>query len=122
MTGQVGEHARRAGDLMVALWEKLCRSLQTLGLLPVPTEPATSDPLESVIEHTFTPVEPSESFRANLRDNLQIAIQHQADGVVVEYPNVLHYRAVLGVSAGILAAAVATLVLIFRPRPRDAQR
>ena len=78
--------------------------------------------LESAMEHTFRPVGPSESFRANLRDNLQVAIQHRADGMVVEYPYILRYRVVLGVSAGVVAAALATLVLMFRPRSRDARR
>ncbi len=108
--------------LLYALWDWLIQFLQATGLLPQPPTQAISEPLESAMERTFRPVGPSESFRANLRDNLQVAIQHRADGMVVEYPYILRYRVVLGVSAGVVAAALATLVLMFRPRSRDARR
>jgi hypothetical protein len=120
MMEQPKEFVQQTSSLLYGAWEWLCQFLQATGLLPNP--PKTMDSLESAMEHTFKPVEPSESFRASLRDNLQIAVQHRADGMVVEYPYILRYRAVLGVSAGILAAAVATLIFIFKPRSRGMRR
>jgi len=113
---------QQISGLLYAQWEYLCRFLQATGLLPSPPTPAFSDQVEAAMERTFGHVEPSESFRASLRDNLQIAVQHQADGMVVEYPYTLRYRVVLGISAGVVAAAVTALVLTFRPRSRGAHR
>ncbi len=122
MIRQLQSFIQQSSSLLYVSWEWLCRFLQAMGLLPSPPTAAFSELVESAVERTFRPVEPSESFRASLRDNLQVAMQHQADGMVVEYPYVLRYRVVLGVSAGIVATAVAALVLIFRPRPKDTGR
>jgi hypothetical protein len=122
MRGQFREFTQQVGSLLYMQWDGLCRFLQATGVLPSPPTPAFADLVESTMEREFRPVEPSANFRASLRDNLQIAVQHQADGMVIEYPYVLRYRVVLGVSAGVVAAAVAALVLIFRPRTRDPRR
>jgi len=65
---QKGSHSR-PGNLAYVLWESLMPILQATGLLPHPPEPAIMASLESAMERTFQPVEPSESFRATLRDN-----------------------------------------------------
>lgn len=121
MTGQFRSLIEQTSGLLYVWWERLCRFLQAIRLLPSPPTPAFADQVELAMERTFRPVEPSATFRASLRDNLQIAVQHQADGMVVEYPYVIRYRVVLGVSAGVVAAAVAALVLIFRPRAKGAR-
>ena len=100
---------KRAGD-----------RLRTMGFLPCSLEGI--QPLEGAVQNALPPVEPSTGFRQALRDNLAIAAQRKMSGLVVEYPSPLRQVVILGISAGIVAATIATLVLVRRARPANAGR
>ncbi|HUV94775.1 MAG TPA: hypothetical protein VMX14_08115 [Anaerolineae bacterium] len=74
------------------------------------------DPLESAMRIALCPVVPSSSFREALRRNLSFAVQGRMLGLSVEYAKPFRQGIILGVSAGLLAAAIAALVVVFRWR------
>ena len=74
------------------------------------------------MQGALRPVEPSASFREGLRGNLALAAQHKMAGLVVEYPKPFREGIVLGLSTGLLAAAIAVIVLLFRSRLFGARR
>ncbi len=74
------------------------------------------DELESTMEEALPPVRPSDRFRERLRDDLSLAAQHQASGLVVEYPRPLREAILLGLSAGILTILLTVVVVIFYTR------
>jgi hypothetical protein len=77
---------------------------------------------ESAVRGVLRPVEPSASFRESLRGNLALAVQRKAAGLVIEYPKPFREGVILGVSTGLLAAAIAAVVLFFRLRLCEAKR
>lgn len=67
-------------------------------------------------------VRPAASFRDALQENLVLAAQQRASGLEIEYPKAFREGMILGISAGLLAAVVATLVLLFRSKALRAER
>lgn len=74
------------------------------------------EPLENAVQAAFRPVEPSARFRESLRSNLSFAARRKMAGLVIEHPKPFREGIVLGVSAGLLVATIATLVVVFRSR------
>jgi hypothetical protein len=71
-------------------------------------------PLESAVQDALRPVEPSARFRESLRSNLSFAARRKITGLVIEHPRPFREGIVLGVSAGLLVATIATLVMVLR--------
>lgn len=86
------------------------------------TPPRVPQGFESAVQGVLRPVEPSARFRESLRGNLALAVQHKAAGLVIEYPKPFREGIILGVSTGLLAAAIAAILLFFRLRPCEAER
>ncbi len=101
-------------------WKRLRDRLWMAGVLPY--SPEGLEPLEGAMQDVLPPVEPSDSFRQGLRDNLAIAAQRRISGLVVEYPNPFRQVIILGISAGLVAATIATLLLVRRTRPVNVER
>lgn len=80
------------------------------------------EPLEGAVQAVLRPVEPSDRFRENLRDNLSFAARRKMAGLVVEHPRPFREGIVLGISAGLLVVTIATLVLVLRSRLAGAGR
>jgi len=100
----------RARDLLNCLVHRL------QGAEPLSRNSESPDPLESAMRIALRPVVPSSSFREALRRNLSFATQGRILGLSVENPKPFRQGIILGVSAGLLAAAIATLVVVFRWR------
>ena len=94
--------------------------LRVMGLLPY--SPEGFEPLEGAVQGALPPVEPSNGFREGLRDNLAIAARRRISGLVVEYPSPFRQIIILGISAGLVAATIATLLLVRRTRPANVER
>jgi len=97
---------------LALLGRHLTDRLEMFGLWP--TRPQLVEPLENAVQAALRPIEAPRAFRESLRHNLTIAAQRQAGGLVIEYPRPLREGIVLGLSAGLLAAAITVLVLLFR--------
>jgi len=112
--------------MMAQVWEGVRRGLwwanDLLGRLrdsgSASKDPDSTDVLEieSAVWGALRPVAPSANFREALRNNLSFAAQGQRAGLSIEYPKPFREGILLGVSVGLLAATVATLVLVFRSR------
>ena len=100
----------RARDLLTCLVHRL------RGADPLSRNSQSLHPLESAMRIALRPVVPSSSFREALRRNLSFATQGRMLGLSVEHPRPFRQGIILGVSAGLLAAAIATLVVVFRWR------
>ena len=100
-------------------WKRWIQDLQILGLWPPPPEEVKE--IEEIIQGNIPPVTPQAGFRKKLRDNLSLAAQRKISGIVVEYPKPFRGELIIGISAGLLAATIATLLLVFRARPHNAQ-
>jgi hypothetical protein len=73
-------------------------------------------PVEDAVQVALHPVEPSADFRQSLHSNLAMAAQHRMAGLVIEYPHPFRESLILGISAGLLAATLAVLLLVLRSR------
>ena len=113
------------GALRRSLWQVdhlldwLISRLQHAGLVSRDLGP--DDALERAVRLALLPVAPSASFRQALRSNLSFAAQGQRAGLTVECPKPLREGIIVGVSAGLLVAAIATLVVVFRSRVSGAR-
>jgi hypothetical protein len=95
-------------------WERAIRRLHR--------PPNVPQGFEGAVQGALRPVEPSPTFREGLRGNLSLAAQHKVSGLVVEYPKPFREGIILGLFTGLLAAAVAALLLVIRSRPAGARR
>jgi len=118
MTNRVSLLVERARQRLSALAARSRERLEWWGLLPPSIEAA--EELEDRVQVVLKPVSPSPDFRAGLANNLQFAAQHKLAGLAVEYPRPFREGILLGVSAGLLAAAVTITVLVLRSRPAQA--
>ena len=84
--------------------------------------PRAWDRLEGEMQLALTPVRPSPGFREGLRSNLTLAAQRRMSDLVIEYPKPYRQGIILGVSAGLLAATIAAVVLVFHSRMASAGR
>jgi len=100
----------RLGDLL----RQLARRLPGVG--PLSKNSPSSDALESAARAALRPVVPSGDFREALRNNLSFAAQGKMAGLSVECPKPFRQGIILGLSAGLLAATIATLVVVLRSR------
>ena len=114
MMGHMQKAPRRAWWRVRDLLSCLVHRLQ--GAEPLSRNSQPPDPLESAMRIALRPVVPSSSFREALRRNLSFATQGRILGLSVENPKPFRQGIILGVSAGLLAAAIATLVVVFRWR------
>ena len=105
----------RLGDLL----RQLARRLPGVG--PLSKNSPSSDALESAARAALRPVMPSRDFREALRSNLSFAAQGKMTGLSIECPKPLRRVVILGVSAGLLAATITTLVLVLRSRLSHAE-
>ena len=106
---------RQLGDLL----GRLVRRLQGVGVSS--KNSASSDALASAARAALRPVVPSSGFREALRSNLSFAVRQKMVGLSVECPKPFRQRIILGLSAGLLAAAMATLLLVLRSRPSHSE-
>lgn len=96
------------------LRERLVQRLQALGLWPIP--PHAFQSLEGAMQSALPQVRASTSFREGLRENLALAAERKTSGLVIEYQRSFRRLIVLGLSVGVVAAVVTTLVVVFRGR------
>ena len=87
-----------------------------------PKRPKTLDQLEGAVQVALPPVKPTADFRRNLRSDLALAAQSKVSGLVIEYPKPFREGIILGVAAGLFAAAVTAIVLLFHSRLSRAER
>jgi hypothetical protein len=100
-------------------WRRWLQDLQILGLWPA--SPKEMKGLEETIQDSISLVKPKAGFREKLRENLSLAAERKISGIVVEYPKPFRGEIIIGISAGLLAATVATLLLVHRARPHSAR-
>jgi len=98
---------------------RLVARLQDAGLIARAPEPY--DGLESAVQLALRPVAPSSGFRRALGSNLTFAAQGQQAGLAIEHRRPLRLGIILGISAGLLTAAVATLVVVLRSHAPSAE-
>jgi hypothetical protein len=94
--------------------QRLSQRLQAWGLWPTPVQ--APEPLERAVQAALRPVEPPTSFRESLRSNLNVAVQRQAEGLVIEYPKPFREAIILSLFVGLGAALIAVLVFLSRAR------
>ena len=111
---------QRALQQIEVWWRRWLQDLQILGLCPSPSEEVKG--MEKIIQGSIPPVTPQAGFRKKLRENLSIAAQRKMSGIVIEYPKPFRGEIIIGISAGLLAATIATLLLVARAHPRNAQQ
>ncbi|MHB0856603.1 MAG: hypothetical protein ACYC5M_03420 [Anaerolineae bacterium] len=73
-------------------------------------------PIEGVVRGALQPVGPSAGFRENLRGNLNIAVERKVAGVVIERGHSFRAGIIIGISAGVATALIATIFFLLRPR------
>jgi len=111
---QMQEVLRRGVWRLNSLVRQLVCRLQNVG--PSPRNLPPADALERAVRGALHPVAPSTGFRDTLRRNLSFAARGRMAGLSVEHPKAYRPRIVLGVSAGLLAATITTVVVLFRLR------
>lgn len=107
----------------VARWHFRIRyHLETLGFLPLTPEIASH--IEDTVQESLSRVPAPADFRERLRHNLDFAAANQASGhsIVVDMPPPRTNHLILGLSAGLLAATIATTLIIVRSRLVGARR
>ncbi len=72
--------------------------------------------LEGAVQSTLAPVRPQSGFRENLRENLALAARGRATGLAVDAEPDVRQSLYLGITAGLLAVAIAALVVFSRYR------
>ena len=102
------------------LRQRARRNLEAMGLLSVPSQ--SLNPLESAMDAALSHVRPPADFRQVLGENLSLAAHSRNSGLRVENPRHLREGIILGVSAGLLAALIATFILLMHSRPASPQR
>lgn len=75
--------------------------------------------LEGAVQSTLAPVQPQSGFRENLRENLALAARGRAVGLAVDAERGVRKSLILGIIAGLLAVAIAALVVSSRYRAAE---
>jgi hypothetical protein len=88
--------------------------LQEIGVLPRPRP--SYEPVEDVVQETLRPVEPSDTFRQSLRNDLAFAAHRRDSGLIVEPLRPFREGLVLGVVFGFIAILGTTLLVALWPR------
>ncbi|MGI5915577.1 MAG: hypothetical protein ACOX9A_03910 [Anaerolineae bacterium] len=101
-------------EWVTATRRKALQMLRSVGLIP--ERPEALGQIEGAVQGAFSPIHPPAQFRESLRQNLMLAAQQRSSGLSIEYPTPVRESIILGVSAGVLAALVAVLVLVLRSR------
>ncbi|OGO05228.1 MAG: hypothetical protein A2Y73_08375 [Chloroflexi bacterium RBG_13_56_8] len=112
MTARVERSFRQFPEPLTDWIDRLTYRLHTGRILQKPD--AVLEPLEDAMQAALPLVEPSDSFREGLRKNLSFAAQRKMAGLVIEYPKPFREGILIGVSVGIMVAAIATLVMVLR--------
>ncbi|MFH1086559.1 MAG: hypothetical protein V1772_12465 [Chloroflexota bacterium] len=109
-----------AGAEPISYRKRFLRNLRALGVIR--TRPEEFEGLEDAMLGTMSPVAPSSGFRSRLRDNLALAARQRSVGLAVEYPAPVRQGIILGLSAGVAAAMVALLLILWQSRRSGATR
>jgi hypothetical protein len=100
---------------------RLFHNLRALGVIRA--RPEELEDLESAMEGALhQQVHPSSDFRRQLRHNLDLAAKQRCSGLAIEYNRPIRQGLILGVSAGLLAAALTAVIFVIRGRLLHAER
>ena len=108
------EALRQALEAVDAIWWWGEGLLQRIGVLPRPHP--SYEPVEDAVQETLRPVEPSDTFRRSLREDLAFAAHRRGSGLIIEPFRPFREGLVLGVVFGFIAILGTTLLIALRPR------
>lgn len=112
MTTASSSLAARAQSRWAAIRREAAQRLRGRG--PLPREEWID--LEGAVQGTLQPVQPQSGFRENLRENLALAARGRSTGLAVAPPTEVRQSLYLGITAGLLAVAIAALLVFSRYR------
>jgi len=110
----VGKIDKKKCGRLGALLGRARRNLESIGVVAVP--PHALDPLEDAMGSALPHIHPTDTFRQALAENLSLVAHGQKAGLEIERPRHLREGIILGVSAGLIAAAIAGLILLLHSR------